>query len=29
WLVTGGGLSVADDEPGTPAAASLKGLVRG
>ncbi|WP_152311374.1 KR domain-containing protein, partial [Mycobacterium tuberculosis] len=28
WLVTGGGLSVADDEPGTPAAASLKGLVR-
>lgn len=28
WLVTGGGLSVHGDEPGTPATAALKGLVR-
>jgi phthiocerol/phenolphthiocerol synthesis type-I polyketide synthase D len=28
WLVTGGGLSVNDDEPGAPATAALKGLVR-
>ncbi len=28
WLVTGGGLSVRDDEPGAPATAALKGLVR-
>jgi phthiocerol/phenolphthiocerol synthesis type-I polyketide synthase D len=28
WLVTGGGLSVHDDEPGAPATAALKGLVR-
>ncbi|ORB86283.1 polyketide synthase [Mycobacterium kansasii] len=28
WLVTGGGLAVHDDEPGAPATASLKGLVR-
>ncbi|WP_122508746.1 beta-ketoacyl reductase, partial [Mycobacterium innocens] len=28
WLVTGGGLAVHDDDPGAPATASLKGLVR-
>jgi phthiocerol/phenolphthiocerol synthesis type-I polyketide synthase D len=28
WLVTGGGLSVHDGEPGAPAIATLKGLVR-
>ena len=28
WLVTRGGLSVRDDEPGVPATAALKGLVR-
>ena len=28
WLVTRGGLSVHDDEPGAPATAALKGLVR-
>ena len=28
WLVTRGGLSVRDDEPGAPATAALKGLVR-
>ena len=28
WLVTGGGLSVHADEPGSPANAALKGLVR-
>jgi phthiocerol/phenolphthiocerol synthesis type-I polyketide synthase D len=28
WLVTGGGLSVHDDEQGSPATAALKGLVR-
>ena len=28
WVVSGGGLSVHDDEPGAPATAALKGLVR-
>ncbi|RFD26846.1 polyketide synthase [Mycobacterium uberis] len=28
WLIAVGGLSVQDDEPGTPATAALKGLVR-
>ncbi|KLO26333.1 type I polyketide synthase [Mycobacterium haemophilum] len=28
WLIAGGGLSVQDDEPGAPATAALKGLVR-